>query len=725
MARRSLKASDVGIIKIKQAIQKSGWTHEYLAAEVGLSTRNSVWKFVSGRNVSHTIFIELCFKLGLDWQDIVSSEKLNTSDALAEENLLNDDLLSELYVEIERQCSQMRSFSGNIGPLSVQQMYCDLKVSTSLSSQRWLEVEEVKFSKTKTVLAEEFVTSHSKVVILGKPGSGKTTLLKYLALQYQKGNYKSKYIPLFISLISLSKFAIDDRDNLVSNYIYNLLLGLNISREQLEELFNRGAFVIFLDGLDEVLHGNLLVNHIQEFADKFPLNKIVITCRNASNNYIFSGFDYVEIADFEYEQIEQYIHRWFSFAEFGDVQQEKLLLESLSLKEHQAILKLADRPILLNLICLIFQDNNHFPSKLYKLYEEAIGILLIKWDESRGIKRDSVNENLSSSELVKILSTIAEKTFVQGKYIFEKSDIINITREYFASNCSLELNKEDLLLYCENILKSIELHSGIIWEIAKGIFTFSHYIFQEYLIARKIVSIIDNSERERELANLAWHSLDPRWHEVIELTNSMLSDSHYLLEKINVLMESLLTQDYNLEKFISTIDEKIKVVKSNLTPAATKFFYISLAHDRDYNGVILFDKKIINSLSEDLALDLWLCKVLNISSKLAEKFSLEDFYDLCFALDVEHKTAYNPEFTESLKSFRMSLINLLKEKDGIEWWWSVNSQNWLTSLRESLIQYRSVGHDWQFNLEQQELLSKYKYIYRLYYKLLSHWVVKT
>ncbi len=70
MAKRSLKATAEGSMIAKRAFERTGWTQDYLAAEVGLSTRQSVWKFFSGRPVERHIFIELCFQLDLEWQAI-------------------------------------------------------------------------------------------------------------------------------------------------------------------------------------------------------------------------------------------------------------------------------------------------------------------------------------------------------------------------------------------------------------------------------------------------------------------------------------------------------------------------------------------------------------------------------------------------------------------------------------------------------------------------------
>ena len=72
MAKRSLKASEVGIKKAKQAFRRTGWTQEYLASAVGLETRQSIWKFFSGRPIERHLFIDICFQLNLEWEEIVA-----------------------------------------------------------------------------------------------------------------------------------------------------------------------------------------------------------------------------------------------------------------------------------------------------------------------------------------------------------------------------------------------------------------------------------------------------------------------------------------------------------------------------------------------------------------------------------------------------------------------------------------------------------------------------
>ncbi len=40
-------------------------------------------------------------------------------------------------------------------------------------------------------------------------------------------------------------------------------------------------------------------------------------------------------------------------------------------------------------------------------------------------------------------------------------------------------------------------------------------------------------------------------------------------------------------------------------------------------------------------------------------------------------------------------------------WWQVNGHAWTKQLRSVMIAYRNIGHDWQFNEQQKELLEQY------------------
>jgi predicted NACHT family NTPase len=77
MVRRSLQASHIGIQQAKRAFARKGWTQENLALEVGLKTRQPIWRFFSGRPVERHIFLEICSILELNWREIAADPPEN------------------------------------------------------------------------------------------------------------------------------------------------------------------------------------------------------------------------------------------------------------------------------------------------------------------------------------------------------------------------------------------------------------------------------------------------------------------------------------------------------------------------------------------------------------------------------------------------------------------------------------------------------------------------
>jgi predicted NACHT family NTPase len=72
-----------------------------------------------------------------------------------------------------------------------------------------------------------------------------------------------------------------------------------------------------------------------------------------------------------------------------------MFVDELKKPEHKGLRELATTPILLNLLCLNFDETLTFPIRKSEIYQEAIDALLKKWDSSRNIRRDEIYHGLS------------------------------------------------------------------------------------------------------------------------------------------------------------------------------------------------------------------------------------------------------------------------------------------------------------------------------------------
>jgi predicted NACHT family NTPase len=76
-------------------------------------------------------------------------------------------------------------------------------------------------------------------------------------------------------------------------------------------LLGAGRALVLLDGLDEVreIDHDRVRNAIENFANLYRKCQIVITCRIAAWDYPFVHFTEVEVADFDEEQIAEFINK--------------------------------------------------------------------------------------------------------------------------------------------------------------------------------------------------------------------------------------------------------------------------------------------------------------------------------------------------------------------------------------------------------------------------------
>ncbi|MFW9263511.1 NACHT domain-containing protein [Nostoc sp. CALU 546] len=321
--------------------------------------------------------------------------------------------------------------------------------------------------------------------------------------------------------------------------------------------------------------------------DKFYINQFIITCRIAAQLYTFQGFTDVEIADFNDRQIKTFAYKWF---ERRNPSKKKKFIDKL--KTFNKIKELASSPLLLTLLCLVFEDSTDFPSNRSELYKEGIYILLKKWDAQRSIERVQIYQNLSPSRKEDLLSYVAFKTFERGDYFFKQKEVEQYIIEYIRK-LNLEFNTKNNL-DSEAVLKSIEAQHGLLLERAKGIYSFSHLTFHEYFTARKIITTSNPESLEISLKNLANHITEKRWREVILLAVGMLSDAARLLLLVRDSVNRLIEGDKDkqeISRFMMLINEKYNFQENCYYKSGLKTLSYALNHDPNSSKILRLSDK--------------------------------------------------------------------------------------------------------------------------------------
>ncbi|MDZ7969232.1 MAG: NACHT domain-containing NTPase [Nostoc sp. DedSLP03] len=773
MFGRSLSCSPEGIQKAKKALIRYSLTQKALAQELEV-TRQPIGKFFTGRPVDRNLFVQICDRLDLEWEEIVAEPA--SEPEVNQDNSIDIDAIVQAVREkikplIQERCGTMRVLDMT-QPIGLNDIYTSVNILEKITGQQRLGINELlqectneDFDRfglntiaTKRVPGLEAVEKYFKLMILGKPGAGKTTFLKYLAIQCIEGEFQGNRVPIFITLKDFAEAA--NKPGLLE-YISQLFSSCKIMTTQVADLFKHGRVLLLLDGLDEireedsseVIHqireasdnfylseefkkdslkysqefkkdsdkylfaGGLLKWLCKKFPQKFYTNYFVTTCRIAANEYTFEKFIEVEVADFDNDQISNFANNWFKDKA---VKPETFIKR---LEENNRIKQLAASPLLLTLLCLAFEESGDFPANRSELYKEGLDALLKKWDAKRGIQRDQIYKKLSVQRKEDLLSKMALITFERGDYFFKQKTAEQYIIDYIRNLPNANTDDEALQLDSERLLKSIEAQHGLLVERAKGIYSFSHLTFHEYFAAREIV--FGTHSLEERLQNLVIHLNDKRWREVLFLALGMSPSADHLLLLMKKHIDGLVVTDKKLQKFLVWLKEKSISVDCPCKPSTVRAWYfdytrsyidlnmnnpvgISLVRALDPTFDIKFNPDFALKFNPDFALDHTLVKTLLRALDFAI-FRTHQYQDgLIPDLDIENvlKRTLDPKLTQSLRKFQEQLPNK-KDWQRSQQWWLANGKAWYEELREVMIKYRNIGHDWQFSNEQKELLQQY------------------
>ena len=383
-------------------------------------------------------------------------------------------------------------------------------------------------------LGIEVANKKQYLMVLGGPGAGKSTFLRKMgleALKVKKGGFKHSCIPVFIELKRFTSSEINIEKFIIEEFrICNFPDPEKFTAKALEQ----GKLLILLDGLDEVPSQNLneTINQIQNFVDKYDQNRFIASCRTAAYRGNFRRFSDVAMADFDDEQIQQFINNWFQKEEDKQAKTDDKCWELLQKPENQAAKELAHTPLLLTFLCLVYDRSQNFPNNRSVLYKNALRILLEEWAAEKRILRDEIYQGLHTELEEVLLSKIAYTGFASNRLFFSQSEIVDQIKTFLAGNLNAPQH-----LNGEAVLNAIAIQQGILVERARDVFSFSHLTLQEYLTAQYIY---DNRLVEKLVTE---HLPDQRWKEVFLLVAGVMRGG---------ADDLLLFMEKELQKYINT-----------------------------------------------------------------------------------------------------------------------------------------------------------------------------
>lgn len=256
------------------------------------------------------------------------------------------------------------------------------------------------------------------IVILGDPGSGKSTLLQYLAWSYATSYDEAdtaSLLPILLRLATLVSCGCSLREAVFRRVRTMFpLLGDSEHQDLLESLMTSLAdrrAILLLDGLDEVPKGK----RAEVVETLLPLTalRIVVTSRYIGYNDDLSPFEHLDLAALPEEAQAQMISGWFG----ADDAKTHGLQSALSANDR--IRALGTNPLLLTIICYVFEQEGRLPRYRHQLYNQATRRLLSIQDRHRS------GLNLEVSSKILVLSRLCTEFFPPGYDEFEDTALFN------------------------------------------------------------------------------------------------------------------------------------------------------------------------------------------------------------------------------------------------------------------------------------------------------------
>jgi predicted NACHT family NTPase len=193
-------------------------------------------------------------------------------------------------------------------------------------------------------------------------------------------------------------------------------------------------------------------------------------------------------------------------------------------------------------------------------------------------------------------------------------------------------------------------------------------------------------------------------------------------EKIEI--EKVIIFDEKITQFLIEISKKSTSIRSYYKLSAVRAFYLENAFinkpkyalsrslDSQYNEDIKSALNgVIFSLDAPMAIDLACYQALN--PQQIHKINLAlNLINIFYGCAVSHGF----EFEQDLQKLKVQLPSSIENKQQLNQWWLSKGKFWTQQLRAVMVKHRRIGHDWQFNHYQQEVLNRY---YRINKKIVD------
>ncbi|GLY54568.1 NACHT domain-containing protein [Lentzea sp. NBRC 102530] len=325
-----------------------------------------------------------------------------------------------------------------------------------------------------------------RFAVVGNPGAGKSTFIRRLLRLAEP-------VPLLVQLKQHQKLA-DDFVTIIARELGPVTQRVE-SRQHIADLLDAGEALVVFDGLDEV--GDIearrsAVTAIEAFAARFPLARIVVTCRQESYPVApldATRFPAYRLPDFNPVQVVHYVRTWFALVH-AESRIQGFLYDSEHLRD------LRSNPLMLSLLCMLYQSEGYIPENTADVYRECSELMLVRWDAI-----SQVPSVIRSVKLAKFLvQELAQHFFFdldgrgdEGEKTLERLVVAHLREREEEGAQSYHQQAQEFLDYCAErawVLTQVDTSMD-----GERRFGFTHRTFMEYYTACYVLRTCSTPEK--------------------------------------------------------------------------------------------------------------------------------------------------------------------------------------------------------------------------------------
>ncbi|MGG3756044.1 NACHT domain-containing protein [Bacillus anthracis] len=330
-----------------------------------------------------------------------------------------------------------------------------------------------------------FFNKYKKIIIEDSAGMGKSTIMKKLFISCIE---KNEGIPIFIELRKLQ----EDMD--IVNLVIDQLNSIHLEHDKqlVLEMINRGDFIFFLDGFDEIPFDSKdkITHKLKEFMAKTNNNIFILTSRNDNVLFSFGQFKKFHINGLKIDESHKLIEKYDNVLGLdlanSIIKQINKNIELDAFNDLEEFLKV---PFLVSLIYLTYKHKKDVPLKKDQFYRKVYDALFEEHDLSKDGYRRQKYSGLSIDQLHKLLRKLGFLCLRENRIEYNKDKLLSLIEESIDSPYFENIKPH-------NVFKDLIYNVPLI--IEEGLtYRWTHKSFMEYFSAQFIY--IDYGDKKKEI----------------------------------------------------------------------------------------------------------------------------------------------------------------------------------------------------------------------------------